>query len=229
MDQGRQKSKAQEDLVNLYLRLNGYFVSKFIVHSPIRGKNKTEMDAVAIRHRFSREPERVIGPDPYLITSAEWTDIVLCEVKSKGQKIRYNEALVADPGAIATVLRWCGAFEEEEVARVSDELARILSANTSIADGPPTVEGPRTTRVRALLFSPERDSKRHNQPWFITGPQLMEYVGACLAPTVTRPSCSTNYDFQAWGEHEPIVRYFKGLNGNPPGDIRTLYRHLELD
>lgn len=41
------KSDIQETLVLLYLRLNGYFGTGFIVHAPQR--NKTEMDVLAIR------------------------------------------------------------------------------------------------------------------------------------------------------------------------------------
>jgi len=185
------------------------------------------MDAVAIRLPFSNEPERRIGPDPDLGVSPYWTDIVLCEVKSKGQQIRFNEALTDDPNAIATVLRWCGAFDDNEVLRVAGDLVCILSAKT-VSNMPLVVEGPRKVRVRALPFSPERHSRRPNQPWFITGEQVMGYVAACLAPATARPTCSITYDFQLWGEHEPIVRYFKGLNGKQPGTIQDLYRHLGL-
>ena len=45
----------QEALVHLYLRLNGYFVSGFIVHSSDHGKNKTQIDALAVRHSFNSE------------------------------------------------------------------------------------------------------------------------------------------------------------------------------
>lgn len=230
MDWKRQKSVVQEELVNLYLRLNGFFVTKFIVHASTHGKNKTEMDAIGIRHPYSKEPERVVGPDPVLQTSSEWVDVVLCEVKSRKKQIRFNEALVADPDALATVIRWCGVFDqEEEIFDIARALSDDLSSVASSEDGPPTVEGSRKTRVRALLFSPERESRRDNQRWFIAGPQLMEYVAACLSPTEERASCSVVYDFQAWGEHEPIVRYFKKLKGRPPGNMEALYRHLELD
>ncbi|MEQ1955661.1 hypothetical protein [Mesorhizobium sp. CN2-181] len=228
MDKRREQVRAQEDLVNLYLRLNGYFVTKFIVHSSVSGKNKTEMDAIAIRLPHSAEPERVVGPDPNLKTSKEWTDILICEVKSSGQQIRFNKALTSDAAALATVLRWCGAFDEQEVVQIAGKLAGLLSGTANSNDHP-VVEGSQRTRVRALLFSPEKESRRPNQPWFINGTQLMEYVASCLAPAALRLTCSTTYDFQAWGEQERIVRYFKGLNGNPPGDIRALYRYLKLE
>ena len=104
----RSQSKLQEDLVSLYLRLNGFFVSGFIVHSPVHGKNRTELDALALRLPFSSEPEREIGPDLLLDLSTKYTDLALCEVKSKGQALQFNSALTGQPNVAATVLRWSG-------------------------------------------------------------------------------------------------------------------------
>ena len=56
------KSEIQVALLNLYLRLNGYFVTGFIVHSPELGRNITQLDAFALRNPFNSEPERVAFP-----------------------------------------------------------------------------------------------------------------------------------------------------------------------
>jgi hypothetical protein len=47
------KSEVQEHLSTLYLRLNGFFVSGFIVHAQpgAEQSNKTQLDALAIRFR----------------------------------------------------------------------------------------------------------------------------------------------------------------------------------
>ena len=52
------KSSVQEDLVALYLRLNRFFVTRFIVHSPVYDENRTEIDGLALRLPFNSEPER---------------------------------------------------------------------------------------------------------------------------------------------------------------------------
>lgn len=102
------KSRIQEQLATLYLRLNGFFVSGFIVHSSTHGFNQTELDALALRLPYSSEPEREIGPDPRLDLSTKYTELLLCEVKSRGQPLQFNAALRSKPDAIASVLRWAG-------------------------------------------------------------------------------------------------------------------------
>lgn len=219
----RSQSKLQEDLVSLYLRLNGFFVSGFIVHSPVHGKNQTELDALALRLPFSSEPEREIGPDLLLDLSTKYTDLALCEVKSKGQALQFNQALTSQPSVAATVLRWSGLFEDSEVIDLSNAVRTALSQNGQIKCVAPTVSGPRGVRIRGLLFSPERDSRRANQPWFVTGPEIMCYVWRCLCPQAPRQSCATTYDFQLWGNHESIVRYFKSRGSESPGKMSDLY------
>ncbi len=77
------------------------------------------------------------------------------------------------------------------------------------------------------MFSPERVSRRGNQPWFLSGPEIFDYVWRCLCPSTPRPCCATTYDFQVWGDYEPIVRYFKSLDAEGPGDMRDLYAFLD--
>jgi len=225
----RLRSKLQEDLVGLYMRLNGFFVSGFIVHSPVHGQNKTELDALALRLPFSSQPEREIGPDPLLELSTNHTDLVLCEVKSKGKKLRFNPALTDDPNAIGTVLRWSGLFEDSEVMSLSNTLRTALAMPDQTGTMAPTVAGPRGIRIRGFLFSPERTTRRGNQPWFLTGPEIMGYIWRCLCPQKPRQSCATTYDFQLWGAHEPIVRYFKSVGSTGPGDADALYAFVERD
>ena len=77
--------------MSLYLRLNGFFVTGFIVHSPLHGQNRVELDALALRLPYNCEPERQIGPDPVLELSEKYTDLAICEVKSKGQQLQFNQ------------------------------------------------------------------------------------------------------------------------------------------
>ena len=101
MDIDKVKSKAQEDLALLYLRLNGFFVTGFIAHSPIHGQNLTEIDALALRMPYSAEPEREVGPHGLLDLSSNHTDLIICEVKSRGKPLRFNGALTEGPRAAA--------------------------------------------------------------------------------------------------------------------------------
>ena len=227
----RSNSKLQEDLVTLYLRLNGFFVSTFIVHSPVYGKNYTELDALAVRLPFSSEPERAIGPHALLDLSTKHTDLALCEVKSNGQPLRFNAALVGRLSAVKTVLRWSGLFEESEIEPLSSAFATALLPQKPPSQSPPTVLGPRGVRIRALLFSPERNVRQpKNEPWYITGPEAMRYAWQCLCPQAPRASCATTYDLHVWGSYEPIVRYFKSRDAEKgPGEMKDLYAFVKAD
>jgi hypothetical protein len=210
------KAEVQEALVTLYLRLNGYFTSGFIVHSPIPGLNRAEVDTLAVRFPWNAEPERGVGVADELRPSTTLVDVVLGEVKSRGQQLRFNESLRRSPEAIASVLRWVGAFSELQVAEVGQALRQALDAQPTALPDPPSVEGPGGVRVRCLLFSPERDSRRNNQPWFLPGPPLLAHIWRCLRPPTPRPTCSTTYDFGLWGQDlEPLVRCFKEASQQP--------------
>jgi hypothetical protein len=58
------KADAQEAVVALYLRLNGYFTTGFIVQSSTPGRVTTELDVLAVRLPHNAEPDRMIGCAP---------------------------------------------------------------------------------------------------------------------------------------------------------------------
>jgi len=229
-DGDKRRSEVQEALLQLYLRLNGYFVTGFIVHSPNHGKNVAEIDALAVRHPQNCEPEREVGPASFLEPSSGLTDLLICEVKAKGRQLHFNERFRNDVSAISVVLRWAGLFEEKEVMA----LARLLQPKLAPTDHPkqeiPSVPGPRNTRIRVVLCSPERQRRFPNQVKFIHGEEIFSYVTKCLCPETPRPGCAVRYDFTGWGRNlEPIVRFFK--NRGPAAaksKIAELYAELEV-
>jgi hypothetical protein len=226
----KDRSGLQEDLVALYLRLNGFFVSQFIVHSPVHGRNLTQIDALAVRLPFSSEFEREIGTHSLLGLTSKYTDLVLCEVKSNGQQLRFNDALTENPSTVGTVLRWSGLFKDSEIKTLSSQVTKQLRLKNPSHENPPTVPGPRGTRIRALLFSPERINRQpKNEPWYIEGSEVMDYVWQCLCPKIPRQSCATTYDLQVWGRYESIVRYFKEARcaEQDSGSMKDLYAFFE--
>lgn len=222
------ESEIQEALLSLYLRLNGYFVTSFIVHSPELGKNVTQLDAVAVRLPFNSEPERVILSSSFLALEQGITDILICEVKSHGQPLQFNPSFRDNDHGIESVLHWVGLFTEAEVLAVARDLKPLLQPETPCAKGKAGILGPRGTRVRPLFASPERYRAYDNQPWFLPGSEIFSYIGECLSPGVTRPSCSTRYDLNLWGAWlAPFVRYFKEeRRPGDPGQVNDLYDYL---
>jgi hypothetical protein len=222
------KGQVQEALVTLYLRLNGFFTSGFIVHSPTHGRNRTEVDIIAVRFPLNAEPARGVGTDEELGTSDAVLDFVIGEVKSHGQQLRFNEGLRCSREAVESLVQWCGYYTDGERPGVTDSVLKLLEPQVA-SQNAPTAMGPRSSRIRAILFSPERNARRQNQPWFVTGPTIFAYVWKCLRPGEPRPWCATTYDFGAWGrELQPIVEYFKNENRQEAGSLLDLCRHLGI-
>lgn len=221
------RSRVQEELLSLYLRLNGYFVTGFIVHSPVHGQNVTEIDVLAVRFPYNKEPEREVEPDPLLEASDQFVDLVICEVKSKGQQLQFNHVLIATPDPITRLLRWSGIFQEAEISALAPQVKEALLPAHLGKSGIPSVIGPRHTRIRGLLCSPERKDRRDNQAWFLSGSAIFGYISRCLCPPARRSTCATTYDFGLWGAYEDTIRYFKESGINNSGDMKQLYAYLQ--
>lgn len=221
----RLRSSTQELVTRLYLRMNGFFTSGFIVHSPEWGKNRTEIDTLGVRFRYSCEPERGVDPDPFLENSSALTDLVICEVKSKRRPLQFNNSLIEDDKRIASVLRWAGLFTEDEVMDLAPSVREALKSPKGKII--PCVEAPRESRVRGFLCCPDRTDNNEASPWFIGENVVFNYLWTCFCPDAPRPRCSTRYDFTLWGEFQTIVTYFKGRTGQGPGTFSDLYDYIQ--
>src|SRR3989344_887667 len=118
------RSDVQENLFSLYLRLNGYFVTGFIVHAS--NGSKTEIDALAVRFPHHREPEREIGSSRVLDISDSLVDFLVCEVKSGKEDINFNTSFRDDTEAVASVLNRFGAFTDKEISELVPQIRDVL-------------------------------------------------------------------------------------------------------
>lgn len=215
------EADVQEALVALYLRLNGYFTTGFIVQSRNPRCVIAELDVLAVRLPHNREPNRVIGCALELETWDRGVDFIIGEVKSRGQQFQFNRA-VRNLAAVSTILQWWGHLEAAEVASKAQDVLSILQPLPGRASAP-TVLCPRDARVRAILFAPNSPCRRSNQAWFIAGPQMFRYVFDCLHPSEPRETCATDYGTGQWGVGlAPLVAYFKDRARTVPGDINDL-------
>jgi hypothetical protein len=220
---------AQQAVVTLYLRLNGYFTSGFIVHSDVPGQNRTELDVLAVRLPHNSEPEREVGGAPELDRWDGGIDFIIGEVKSRRQPLQFNGAIRTSSQAVASILRWCGHLTEDEVLALTDPVRAALGPAAG-ATGAPTVTCPRNARIRAILFRPDQVApRRPQQSWYVPGTPLFRYIWECLRPKDPRADCATTYDFGRWGSDlERVVRYFKDPARDAPGSFADLARHLGL-
>lgn len=221
------RSDIQENLFSLYLRLNGYFVTGFIVHASLG--NKTEIDALAVRFPHYREPEREIDVSPALDTSDSLLDFLVCEVKGGTGHFNFNVLFREDPEAIASVLNRFGAFADDEVASLVPRIQDVLRPDKiQKSQRYPTIAIPRiNSRIRFALVAPDQKRKAKSNGPYIFGDDMISYIWHCFRPTVQRPLCGVRYNWNLWGEqYIRLVKYFKDKNRAEPGDIEVLYAHF---
>jgi hypothetical protein len=221
------RSDFQELLANLYLRLNGYFTSGFIVHAP--ASNLTEVDILAVRFPNNAEPEREVIVSRYLQIPEKQIDILICEVKGAKTQLQFNSALRSNQEAIEKVLRWAGMFAEEHLPYIAEEVKVALTPK-EINTPDRFIEIPITNYddylVRGILFALDRNEPNYNQPRFIHGQEILNFVHSCLFSKDRRPASDTRYDFGLWSIYEDIVRYFK--NRTSPGSMENVYQQFSI-
>lgn len=223
------KSDIQENLFSLYLRLNGYFVTGFIVHAD-KG-NKTEMDALAVRFPYHNEPERQIGLSPVLDTSDSLIDFLVCEVKGGKNNVNFNVNFRENKEAIASVLCRFGAFTDEEIQRLSPKIQDVLCPDRiRQSQEYPTLDIPRiNSRLRFLLVAPDQKRGTNSQKPYIYGDDMISYIWECFRPEVQRQRCGVRYNWNLWGDqYIKLVKYFKDKNRIAPGDIESIYADFKL-
>jgi len=213
----------------LYLRLNGYLASGFIVHAPLGESrtNRTQIDALAVRFPNNQEPEREVEPSEYLQVSRNRIDVLVCEVKGgRLGSLQFNDALRNDSRAVKSILRWIGLFPDAEVEALVDPVSQVLQPlKERTPDTFPCHEPPcRDYRIRGILFAPDRRAPRRNQVRYICGDELVGYIWRCIQSDARRSECSTKYDFGLWGPYEQIIRFFKQAKVRP--SIQQIYAGL---
>lgn len=234
-----EKSDLQELLCSLYLRLNGYFVSGFIIPAPEgdlnrNGKHRSvrgEIDILAVRFPYNKEPEREIEPSGYLHVTNEKIDILICEVKGRHKSLQFNKGLRENIENITSVLRWIGIFDEEHLNKETTHIFNMLSTQyPNQPDKFREYDIPFTNyRIRAIIFAPDGPKPSHaSQQRYIYGEEIMNYIWRCFRPSKKRSLSQTRYDFGLWGPYEDIVRYFKNRESNDPGKIQDLYTYFDL-
>jgi hypothetical protein len=217
------RSDVDEILAQLYFRLNGYFTTGLILHSPERGQARTQIDCLVIRHPYHSQEERRVETDDFLATKDGETDLILCEVKSGSEFPKFNNALYDDHEALHAVLRWTGVFTPERVKTVAERVRPLLREDTpGEASRIGVSEG--SIRVRPLLCWPPH-SEEVDGKWCLLGVDIFRFADRCFNPPVERSSCSTRYNFQQWGyPFASVVKYLK--EGGIAKGLEGLYMHL---
>lgn len=226
------RSDVQETLTSLYLRLNGYFVSGFIVHA--KDFSGTEMDVLAVRYPRHQEPEREIQCCARLCIPPNHVDFLVGEVKGGQGPVNFNVRFRGNPGSIRTVLRRFGAFEDAEIERVTAAVPALLDPTTLLrAMAFPEMDvatSPRpavivTAKLRFIPFAAEQNRPQHRPRSYLFADNLIQFVWQCFRPDQRRPLCDDDYNYQLWGpQFTTMVQHFKDRGRDSPGTVEDLYR-----
>lgn len=211
----KEKSTIQEMLVTLYLRLNGYFSTGFVIHSTEEGKVEGEVDLIGVRFPGHKQDYTEHGTSEFLEVPNN-IDIIIAEVKAKGQRLQFNNSLrqqlTLEPWK--KILHWVGLIAEERIYTAAVELNSLVQtiANSNrqklLSTNFPTDYGYIT--IRPIIFSPERISS-NNADKFINWVEVNDFIWQCLCPADSRKDCGTRYDFTAWGYGlSKVVKAYKG-------------------
>ncbi len=214
----KEKSALQESLTTLYLRLNGYFTTGFIVHSEEK-KISGEVDIISVRFPYHKQDDTEHNSSDFLEISPN-IDIIIAEVKSKGQSLRFNDCLRIKGkdslDSIQKILLWIGILENNKIYELSHEIYELIQTKVNsqlktFRSTKPIKTNFGEVRIRPILFSPERQTI-NNADKFVTWIEINSFIWDCICPDETkpRPMCGTRYDFNAWGKGlDEIVKIYK--------------------
>ena len=231
----KEKSNIQESLVKLYLRLNGYFTTGFIIHSSYN-KINSEIDNISIRFPHHNQNDTEHNSSEYLGISKN-IDIIISEVKSKNIKLQFNKSLYEKNCSQNwnKLLSWIGVFSSSQIDKISTEIIEIIkpTQNSNLKNFR-SIENIKTdfglVNLRAILFSPEKTSTNSSDK-IINWTEINDFIWLCLCPNKERINCGTRYDFNAWGiEFKDIIKAYKSRqkNQNKFKDINELYHDISI-
>lgn len=231
----KSKSQFQESLVNLYLRLNGYFQSGYIPHSEKLGKAGTDIDRIGVRFPGHSQKEREVNCSHLLDISEGSIDIIIAEVKNKSLEFNYTISK-REKGATENwfqILNWIGLFKEVDLETLITQLIKLVSMNGIKDNGSfGKVEYESNyglITIRPILFVFEKEKSNKDTKLWINGTEILEYIGECFCPVINRAECSTRYPFSLWGaDFSDIVEYIKDRDkrGKGIGTLSEMYLKL---
>ena len=216
--------------MHLYLRLNGYFVSGYIVHAP-HGAT-TELDVLAVRFPRHEEPEREILCSTHLAIPADRIDFVVGEVKGGADNVNFNARFRNNPAAVRSVLQRFGAFPCSEIDRAVEAVPQLLDpTHLRRAGAFPEIElalsadaGSHRARLRFVTFATEQTRATGGTQPYIFQDDMIGFVWDCFRPERRRVASDVRYNFELWGpQFVQMVQSFKDTARTTPPMLEDLY------
>jgi len=224
------RSDVQETLVHLYLRLNGYFVSGYIVHAP--HAVATELDVLAVRFPRHEEAEREILCSRHLAIPAERIDLLVGEVKGGADNVNFNVRFRNNPATVHSVLQRFGAFPCAEIDRAVAAVPQLLDpARLRRAGAFPEIDlalwgdsNSHRAKLRFVPFATEQTRSTGGTRPYIFSDDMLGFAWDCFRPQRQRALCDVRYNFDLWGpQFVQMVQFLKNPARTDPGTIQDLY------
>ena len=153
----KEKSQIQENLSTLYLRLNGYFTTGFIIHSE-ENKILSEIDILAVRFPNHSQPDTEHNSSEFL-EIPNCIDLIIGEVKSRRKSLQFNKSLRKnDPEVVwHKLLNWVGILNENEIVNIVPKIIELIETkpNSSLKRLKSLQVNERIS-LRPIIFSPEK-------------------------------------------------------------------------
>jgi len=201
------RAETLEALVELYLRLNGYFcIRNYLQHRTAGFGLETESDVLALRMPHQQEElqnGRVQPNDDWLVlpTTPAMTDCVIAEVKEPA--VEFNKSMRGSEGArlIAQALRMFGVLPDDLFKKggrgwaVCEELHRALNDPDWPAI-PAAMVAEEHVTIRMMVFAP-REAHLGSRRAFIDLEHVLDFVRRRMAPA----GASSEYrgpEFSPW-------------------------------
>lgn len=222
----KQRSELQENIVKLYLRLNGYISTSLIIHSEEK-RISAEIDTISIRFPYHSQDETEHNSSDFLEVPSN-IDVIIGEVKSHKQQLQFNKALRQDNLiSLTKILKWIGLFKEDQIKAIATDLLGLVTPieNSKKKEFTNLLIDTDFGKIslRTILFSPETNSKKTNSDKFVGWEEIDDFLWKCLCPENIREYCGIRYDFTAWGsDYSEIVKVYK--NRQPS---QTRFKNME--
>lgn len=224
------RHRIQENLVALFLRLNGYFTTSLIIHSEKEFQVSGEIDIVGIRFQNHKQTDRNINFFSNLDIPKDKIDIIIGEVKGGKSQLSFNDFLKNDKKNVIKLIEWIGNVNSSDIETIADKIIDAIQS-TEIQNCEPFPHIYIDNYCfRPILFALDRIKPRDNQKNFISGNDMINFCWECFRPSVARETCSTNYtSISNWGgQFEKMVGYFKNHEKTEVGNMDDLYKHFNV-
>ncbi|ABS12842.1 MULTISPECIES: hypothetical protein [Brucella/Ochrobactrum group] len=199
-----------EKLVGLYLRLNGYFLSKYIIHSPKSGTVRGEVDWLAFKGAHHSQSHVGDSGCDFLSLKEKHNDIIICEVKSSASS-DFNKSLKSTEN-IKDILSWIGVVSDRDIDSLAEKVSKLVSRDVD------KIEAQLGIVYQNYVFRPllaigvdsDRDFEKR---WRLNTGIIFNFIKKRLATENHIPSCSRNYGASQWGDdYKDLIDWFKKNN-----------------